>query len=88
MVFEVLENLGEIIRTSPTVEEIEEGTFDSGFTLLFLTDQEPDALVEAVKNVSEVETVEAHVIETDETASGYGGTDRGKNSRERNRASK
>ncbi|MFC4663362.1 chemotaxis protein CheA [Oceanobacillus aidingensis] len=69
MVFEVLENLGEIIRTSPTVEEIEEGTFDSGFTLLFLTDQEPDALVEAVKNVSEVETVEAHVIETDETAS-------------------
>lgn len=33
-----------------------------------MTDQEPDALVEAVKNVSEVETVEAHVIETDKTA--------------------
>ncbi|MEK4297888.1 chemotaxis protein CheA [Oceanobacillus sp. FSL W8-0428] len=65
MVFEVLENLGEIIRTSPTVEEIEEGTFDSGFTLLFLTDQEPEKLIEAVKNISEVEAVEAHVIQTD-----------------------
>ncbi|MCT1902268.1 chemotaxis protein CheA [Oceanobacillus sojae] len=65
MVFEVLENLGEIIRTSPTVEEIEEGAFDSGFTLLFLTDQEPERLIEAVKNISEVEAVEAHVIQTD-----------------------
>lgn len=65
MVFEVLENLGEIIRTSPTVEEIEEGAFDSGFTLLFLTDQEPERLIEAVKNISEVKAVEAHVIQTD-----------------------
>ncbi|MFD1417001.1 chemotaxis protein CheA [Oceanobacillus jeddahense] len=66
MVFEVLDNAGEIIRTSPTIEEIEEGTFESGFTLLFLTDQEPDELIKAVKNVSEVETVEANVIEIDE----------------------
>ncbi|WP_152655269.1 chemotaxis protein CheA [Oceanobacillus sp. CFH 90083] len=65
MVFEVLENLGEVIRTSPTVEEIEEGSFDSGFTLLFLTDQEQDELIEAVKKVSEVEAVEAHIIQTD-----------------------
>ncbi|WP_080873228.1 chemotaxis protein CheA [Oceanobacillus timonensis] len=66
MVFEVLEDLGEIIRTFPTVEEIEEGTFDSGFTLLFLTDQTPDDLIKAIKNVSEVEAVEAHVMEIDD----------------------
>ncbi|MFD1067716.1 chemotaxis protein CheW [Oceanobacillus locisalsi] len=65
MVFEVLEDMGEIIRTFPTVEEIEEGTFDSGFTLLFLTDQTPEDVIKAVKNVSEVEEAEAHVMETD-----------------------
>lgn len=68
MVFEVLETLGEIIRTSPTVEEIEEGTFESGFSLLFLTDQDAEQLIEAVKNVSEVEAVEVHEIDTDETS--------------------
>lgn len=66
MVFEVLENLGEIIKTSPTVEEIEEGAFDTGFTLLFLTDQEHEKLIEAVKNISEVEAVEAQVIQAGE----------------------
>ncbi|GIO23850.1 chemotaxis protein CheA [Oceanobacillus sp. J11TS1] len=66
MVFEVLENAGEIIRTSPTVEEIEEGSFESGFSLLFLSEQKSEQLIEAVKSVSEVEDVKARIINTDE----------------------
>lgn len=62
MVFETLEDLGEIIRTSPTVEEIEEGAFESGFTLLFLTEQECEQLINKVKNISEVEKVTVQTL--------------------------
>lgn len=40
MVFEILEKLGEVIKSSPTVEKLEEEQFDTDFSVAFVT-QEP-----------------------------------------------
>lgn len=52
-----LEESGEILQTSPRIEELEEGNYNSGFTLLYITKLEKDEVVEIIENVSEVETV-------------------------------
>ncbi|QGS69191.1 hypothetical protein CV093_15280 [Oceanobacillus sp. 143] len=57
MVFEALEKIGEVIKTSPAVEEIEEGDFDKEFTLIFLSKQTADAIKAPLYKISEVEHV-------------------------------
>lgn len=58
MVFESLEGRGEIIHTSPTVEEIEEGNFGQSFSMIFLSTVDPEMVKEIISNVSEVKHVE------------------------------
>lgn len=57
MVFQVAEELGEIIQTHPTVEEIEEEKFEESFTLLLLTTYDLQEVQSKMANVSEVESV-------------------------------
>lgn len=58
MVFEVLEQCGEIIHTNPSVQEIEEENFDTSFSIIMMT-KEPIEEVEAkLYKVSEIEHVE------------------------------
>ncbi|RDW15638.1 chemotaxis protein CheA [Oceanobacillus chungangensis] len=57
MVFEALEKTGEIVKTSPAVEEIEEGDFDQEFTLIFLSKETAEAIKTPLYKISEVENV-------------------------------
>lgn len=57
MVFQIAEELGEIIQTHPTVEQIEEDNFGDSFSLLLLSQREIKEIQTQLANVSEVKEV-------------------------------
>ncbi len=58
MVFGVLEELGEIIKSTPPVEQLEEEQFDQNFTVTIVTKETSVEIENKVMKVSEVENVE------------------------------
>lgn len=63
MVFEVLEQIGEIIKSTPTVDALEEENFDFEFTVTLITKQLNDDVKNRILKVSEVENVEVANID-------------------------
>ncbi|MDW0109209.1 chemotaxis protein CheA [Sporosarcina aquimarina] len=63
MVFEILEKAGEIIKTSPTVERLENEEFDSLFTVVLISKENADDIQKKVLKVSEIETVEIQPVQ-------------------------
>lgn len=57
MVFEVLEKSGDVIKSNPAVEMLEEENFDNHFTVTLITNEQTDAIKQKVMKVSEVEYV-------------------------------
>ncbi|MFJ5622092.1 chemotaxis protein CheW [Peribacillus loiseleuriae] len=57
MVFEVLEKLGEIIKSTPSVDKLEEEQFDQSFCVTVVTKESVGALQKKVMKVSEVDEV-------------------------------
>lgn len=57
MTFEILEKSGEVIKTVPTVEKLENEEFDQQFTIVLLTHETPDELKAKIMKVSEIEDV-------------------------------
>ncbi|MBH9965460.1 chemotaxis protein CheA [Rossellomorea oryzaecorticis] len=57
MVFEVLEKSGEIIKSEPSVDKLEEEQFDQSFTVTLITNEDAVSLEKKVMKVSEVEKV-------------------------------
>jgi two-component system chemotaxis sensor kinase CheA len=62
MVFGALEQEGEIIKSVPGVEEIEQEKFDRSFTLYHVTHAEPEPLQEKILHISEIERVDIRPI--------------------------
>lgn len=62
MVFEVLEKVGEVIKSNPSAEELEEERFDSEFTVSFITKDSAIDVEKKVMKVSEVERVAVQPI--------------------------
>jgi two-component system chemotaxis sensor kinase CheA len=58
MIFEVLEKIGEIIKSIPTVEQLEEEQFDQSFVVTLISTEEASEIQKKVLKVSEVETVD------------------------------
>lgn len=58
MVFEVLEQIGEVIKSSPPVDQLEEENFESKFDVLLVTNESPDEIESKVMKVSEIDKVE------------------------------
>jgi two-component system, chemotaxis family, sensor kinase CheA len=58
MIFEVLEKIGEIIKSIPTVEQLEEEQFDQSFVVTLISTEEASEIQQKVLKVSEVETVD------------------------------
>lgn len=58
MVFEVLEQLGEVIKSEPPVNELEEENFDLSFTILLVSKSSADEIVHKINKVSEIANVE------------------------------
>ncbi|GIQ68623.1 chemotaxis protein CheA [Xylanibacillus composti] len=59
MVFEALEQNGEVIKSSPSVQDIENEKFDRSFSVYYITGLDQEALTGLVGNVSEIESVQA-----------------------------
>lgn len=57
MIFEVLEQLGEVIKTEPSVTDLEEENFDYSFAVLLVSESLEKEISHKISKVSEVETV-------------------------------
>jgi len=57
LVFKALEELGEIIKSEPEVQDIEDEKFDSEFSIVLLSRENIDKVKKSILNVSEVKDV-------------------------------
>ncbi|GAB2722048.1 chemotaxis protein CheW [Paenibacillus thermoaerophilus] len=55
MVFQVFEKFGEVVKSQPAVQDIEQEKFDKGFTVYFVTEHPKEELEKALGSISEVE---------------------------------
>lgn len=62
MVFEALEELGEIIKSVPTVAEIEEENFEQDFSIVLLSNESAEVIQARIHKVSEIEKVELSIF--------------------------
>ncbi|MGE7595137.1 chemotaxis protein CheW [Peribacillus frigoritolerans] len=63
MVFEVLEKSGEVIKSHPPVELLEEEQFDQRFTIAMVTTESSDEIKNKIMKVSEVEQVVVNALD-------------------------
>lgn len=66
MVFEVIEQIGEIIKSLPSVDMLEAEQFESQFRLSILTKETGEELKQRILKVSEVDEVAVSEINTDQ----------------------
>lgn len=57
MVFNTLENSGEIVKSHPSVQDIEQEKFDQSFSLYYITQKEVRELEKEIAGISEIDTV-------------------------------
>lgn len=57
LVFRAVEELGEIIVSEPSAQDVEDEKFEKDFTLLVISESPLEALIKAAENVSEIEKV-------------------------------
>lgn len=64
MVFDLFEHNGEVVKSTPPVQDIEQEKFDRSFSVYFISQLDKDPLEQMIKNVSEIETAKA--VQVDE----------------------
>lgn len=62
MIFEILEKIGEVIKSNPTVDQLEEEQFDQEFTVTIVSKEMKDDIQKKLMKVSEVEKVDVNPI--------------------------
>lgn len=65
LVFKALEELGEIIVSSPSTQDIEDERFELEFSLIVISDSSLDNTIAAARSVSEIEEVTGAVMEVE-----------------------
>ena len=63
LVFKALEELGEIIISNPSTQDIEDEKFEYDFSVIFITDKDLNTVIKAASSVSEIESVTGGVVE-------------------------
>lgn len=63
MIFDILEKLGDVIKSSPTVEHLEEEQFDNEFYVAVVTKESSEDVQKKLLKVSEVENVKIHALD-------------------------
>ena len=63
LVFKALEEVGEIIVSSPSAQDIEDEKFELDFSVIIITDHPIEKVIGAAENVSEIESVLGATIE-------------------------
>lgn len=64
LVFKNLEDHGDIIKSDPSVQDIEDEKFDFDFTIVIVTEDSFDTILTVIKNVSEIKDAEGFEITT------------------------
>ncbi|MCR5834198.1 MAG: chemotaxis protein CheA [Selenomonadaceae bacterium] len=62
MVMNALDEVGEVIRTIPPAEDLEQESFDHAFEIILITGSEVDAVRDVISGISEIEEVEVESI--------------------------
>ncbi|SCZ78444.1 chemotaxis protein CheA [Pseudobutyrivibrio xylanivorans] len=62
LVFKAVEDFGQIMAFNPSSGDIEDEKFEFDFSFILSTESELDPIIEAVKTVSEIESVEADKV--------------------------
>jgi two-component system chemotaxis sensor kinase CheA len=63
LVYKAVEELGEIIVSSPSAQDIEDEKFDLEFSLVVLSKKTPEEVIQTVKNVSEIKDAVAEYMD-------------------------
>jgi two-component system, chemotaxis family, sensor kinase CheA len=63
MVFEVVEKIGEVIKSNPSVDKLEEEKFDHSFTITIVTREPKEDIEMKILKVSEVHIVEVNPLD-------------------------
>lgn len=66
MVMNALDELGDVIKSVPSAEDLEQEKFDHSFDVILITASEEKAVQDAVNSISEISKVETNVIKLDE----------------------
>ncbi len=67
LVFKAVEELGEVIISDPSTQDIEDEKFDFEFSLITISDKPLDQIISAASAVSEIESVTGGVLDLDST---------------------
>ncbi len=70
LVFKELEVLGEVVKSVPTVQDIEDEKFDLDFSVILITDAPEKEVVAAIKTVSEIDKVAIGKLNVSEIVDG------------------
>ena len=65
MVFDILEKSGEIIKSNPSVNDLEEENFEYTFSVILVTKEEPEAIEAKINKVSEISHVKTTELSFD-----------------------
>jgi two-component system chemotaxis sensor kinase CheA len=65
MVFDTLERTGEVVKSTPSVQDIEQEKFDRSFSVFYISKVDKDELEKQVLNVSEIESAAVLAIDKD-----------------------
>lgn len=63
LVFDLLERYGEVVKSHPSVQEIEQEQFDRSFSLYYITQKEAGELQSMVMNLSEIDSAQVVVLD-------------------------
>ena len=66
LVFRAMEEMGEVILSVPSVQDIEDERFDKDFSVIYLTEEPLNKVLDAIKNVSEIEDAVGDVVDLNE----------------------
>jgi len=66
LVFRAMGDLGEVIISAPSVQDIEDERFDRDFSVILLSEEPIEKILDAIKNVSEVEDAVGSAVTFDE----------------------
>ncbi|WP_310829076.1 chemotaxis protein CheA [Paenibacillus pedocola] len=63
MVFDLLERSGEVVKSFPSVQDIEQEKFDYGFSLYYITQKDASEIQRMILNLSEIDKVTAIALD-------------------------
>ncbi|WNR46665.1 chemotaxis protein CheA [Paenibacillus roseipurpureus] len=68
MVFDAMERMGEIVKSTPSVQDIEQEKFDRSFSLYFISKVDQATLEKEILNVSEIASAVIIAVDTESLA--------------------